>query len=455
LTPGPGAGSRGEPGLADAVRWTVLILLAAAPLALGSVHPPAYVPLIATSLVLGALSFGRARSLRARGEVVPRVRGARLILAFHALVILQLVPLPPFLLGILSPGTLRFHSELSLVPDPGFHPVSVNPADTARGLLFVAALSSLYATVFREFGESRWRRRLARTVVTTGAVMTLVALVQAATTGNRIYGLYKPDADWAVFGPYVNRNHFAGYVAMAIPLALGFTSEAAGELRAAFRRRRAGWLAFGDPEGSQAVRRGAEAVVLIAGLAASRSRGGLLAFLVSQAAVVRAYGRAWRALAVVGLVLLASAAFVDLGPLRQGFENRGIHKSRLVLWQDILPMVRSFPVLGCGLNAFGTAYPRHQTVLKSDWVGQAHNEYLQALVDTGIPGLILLLALLLRVLRAAWEAGPRSALDAGILGGLLALAAHNLVDFNWQIPANAATYSSLAALAMRRSRASP
>jgi O-antigen ligase len=434
----------------DAVRWTVLFLLVAAPLALGSVHPPAYLPLVAASLVLGVVSFARARRRRAGGHVVPPVPGTRLILAFHALVVLQLVPLPPFLLGVLSPGTARFHSEFSLVPDQGLHPVSVNPADTARGLLFVAAVASLYATVYRELGEGRWRLRLARAVVLTGAAMTLEALVQAATSGSRIYGLYRPDADWAVFGPYVNRNHFAGYVVMAIPLALGFTAEAARELRAAFQRRRAGWLAFGDPEGSQAVRRGAEAVVLIVGLAASRSRGGLLAFLVSLAALPRAFHRAWRGLLVITLVLLASAAFVDLGPLRRGFESRGIHASRLVLWADILPMVRSFPVLGCGLNAFATAYPRHQTVLRAEWVGQAHNEYLQALVDTGILGVGLLVALLFLVLRAAWLAAPRSPLDAGILGALLALAVHNLVDFNWQIPANAATYASLAALAVRR-----
>jgi len=444
--------SSAETSLDAAVRWTLLLLLAAAPLALGSVHPPAYVPLLAASFCLGAVSWARGALRRAEGARPPRVPGTRLVLAFHALVILQLVPLPPFLLGVLSPGTRRFHAELALVPDPGWHPISVNPADTARGLVFVAALSSLYATVFRELGEAPWRRRLLRVVVLAGFASTLVALVQAATAGNTIYGLYRPDADWAVFGPYVNRNHFAGYLVMALPLALAFAAEAARELGAAFRRRRVGWLALGDPEGSRAVRRGAEAVVLIVGLAASRSRGGLLAFVVSLAALPRAFGRARHALAVIGLVLLVSAAFVDLGPIRQGFESRGIHGSRLVLWGDVLPMVRSFPLLGCGLNAFGTAYPRRQRVLKSEWVGQAHNEYLQALVDTGVLGAALLVALLLRVLGAAWEAAPRSPLDAGILGSLLALAAHNVVDFNWQIPANAATYAGLAALAMRSGR---
>jgi O-antigen ligase len=240
---------------------------------------------------------------------------------------------------------------------------------------------------------------------------------------------------------------------MAIPLALGFTVEAARELRSALeRRRRSRWLALGDAEGSALIRRSVEAVVLVVGLVASRSRGGLLGFLVSLAALPLALGRSRRSLAVIGLVLLGALAFVDLDPLLRGFESRGIKASRLALWEDVLPMLRSFPVFGCGLNAFGTAYPRYQTVLKSEWVGQAHNEYLQALVDTGMLGASLVLALLFLVLRSAWKAAPRSPLDAGILGSLLALSAHNLVDFNWQIPANATTYAALAALAVRRAK---
>ena len=451
MTLPPGAAGGAGPRLQAALRWSVLVLLAAAPLALGSVHPPAYVPLLGASFVLGILSWARP----AGGAVRPPLPGARLILAFHLLVLAQLVPLPRPLLDLLSPGSVGFRAELALLPDRSWHPISVNPADTARGLLFVAAVCCLYAVVFREFGEPRWRGRLARVVVLTGCALVLEALVQAATYGSRIYGLYKPDADWAVFGPYVNRNHFAGYMVMAIPLALGLTTEAARKLLAAARRRRRTFLVLGDPEASLALRRGVEAVLLVVGLAASRSRGGLLGFLVSLVALPRAFARPARALVILVPVLLGAALFVDLGPIRQGFESRGIQASRLSLWEDVLPMLRSFPVFGCGLNAFGSAYPAHQTVLKGEWVGQAHNEYLQALTDTGLLGAGILVSLVALLLRAAWRVAPRSALDAGILGSLLALAAHNLVDFNWQIPANAATYVSLAALALRESRSTP
>ena len=80
----------------------------------------------------------------------------------------------------------------------------------------------------------------------------------------------------------------------------------------------------------------------------------------------------------------------------------------------------------------------------------AHNEYLQALTDTGLLGAALLAVLLVTLFRHAQRAAPLGPLDAGRLASLLALCLHNGVDFNWQVPANAATFVAIAALALRR-----
>jgi O-antigen ligase len=90
------------------------------------------------------------------------------------------------------------------------------------------------------------------------------------------------------------------------------------------------------------------------------------------------------------------------------------------------------------------------------FIGEAHNDYLQVLLDLGLLGAALVASLLVTLFRAAVRAASRTPLDAGILGALLALGFHALVDFNWQIPANAITYVALSALAVRRTgRASP
>ena len=131
---------------------------------------------------------------------------------------------------------------------------------------------------------------------------------------------------------------------------------------------------------------------------------------------------------------------------------RGVQGSRLDLWRDMLPMVRRFPLFGDGWNAFSTAFPWYQTVWKTDWIGEAHNDYLQALIDGGIAGAALVAALLVAVLRRAFALASRSPLDLGLFGALLAFALHEIVDFNGQIPANAATWIALAALAVAPAR---
>jgi O-antigen ligase len=130
------------------------------------------------------------------------------------------------------------------------------------------------------------------------------------------------------------------------------------------------------------------------------------------------------------------------------FETRGVKGSRLDLWADMLPMVPDFPVFGVGGNAFSSAYPLYQTIWRRDWIGEAHNEYLQVLFDLGLVGVVLVGGLLVFVFRAAWRGAARGGLELGLFGALFALAVHNLVDFNWQIPANAATWVALAALAL-------
>jgi O-antigen ligase len=324
----------------------------------------------------------------------------------------------------------------------------VSPPDTLRGLAFLAGFSLLYVAVWRELGEDPWRRRLLLTVVTVGVAITLVAFLQAASPEpRRIYGLWRPRWDWAVFGPYVNRNHFAGYLVMAAPLALGFALEALSRLRGAWRGRRRGWLLLGEAEGIAVARWSAVAMLLVAGLLASRSRGGVSAF--AGAALLLPFASRRRGATAFAVAILAGlgAFWIGVADLVAAFQARGIQGSRLDLWRDMLPMVPRHPVFGVGWNAFATAYPWYRTLPGPDWIGEAHNDYLQALTDGGVVGTVLVLSLVGVALRGALARARRSPLDVGLLGALLGLALHAIVDFNWQIPANAATWTALAALA--------
>jgi O-antigen ligase len=440
---------RGAPdATARVLRTFVLVLLAAGPLLAGAVHEPVFVPLLAGCALAGLAAWLRARGAFGEGGAPP-LPGRRLLVALHALVLLQLVPLPPAVLWAVSPGSFAFYNDPLLVPLARWKPISVSPPDTLRGLVFVGAFSLLYLAVFRELGEGRWRRRLLLTVVATGLVATVAAFLQAASSEPRtIYGVWRPRWDWAVFGPYVNRNHFGGYLVMATPLAIGFALEALARLRRAWEKRRRGWLVLGEAEGAAFVRRAAVVMVLVAGLVASRSRGGVSAFALAAAALPLASRRRRTTALAVALLIAAGVAWIGVGGVASGFETRGIRGSRLELWRDMAPMVLRFPAFGVGWNAFATAYPGYQTVWRSEWIGEAHNDYLQVLLDAGLLGAYLVAAILGLVFRLALARAANGPLDLGVLGALLGLAFHALVDFNWQIPANAATWIALAALAV-------
>jgi O-antigen ligase len=432
-----------------ALRVLILAALAAAPLAFGSVTEEAFVPLLCVCFGVGLVSWGRGHVRRALGEAVAPSPLRAPLLGFAALVLFQLLPLPPFLLRRLSPGSFAHYHDRLLVPEERFWPISVSPPDTLRGLLFVCGFGLLLSAVHREFDDERWRRRLAYGVVLVGLFMTVVGLVQAAYGTRRLYGLVQPDYDWAVFGPYVNRSHFAGYVVMSIPLAAAFAMEALAGLRRDWARRRRGFLALGGAQANAFVRRSVEAMVLVVGLVASASRGGFVAFAASMAALPFTSRHRRLAGAVVLLVVAAGLPWVGMGEIIRGFESRGIQGSRIDLWRDMWPMFPSFPLFGAGFNAFGTAYAPYQTIWRGIFIGEAHNEYLQVLLDTGLLGAAIFATALAGLLRAALRAARRSSFGLGLLGSLLALAFHALVDFNWQIPANAATYVALAALAFR------
>jgi O-antigen ligase len=429
------------------LRAALTVVLTLAPLLFGAFFPWVFGPLHMVAYTCGLAVLWTGSRVRAAGGMLPPLPGRRALVAFVAFVALQLVPLPPALLKVLSPGTYAFHDRLTLLPLTAWKPVTVSPPDTFFGLVYLGGMAFLYLAVFRAFARERARRRLLRVIVYVGMTMTLVALVQAASGVQKVYGVFEVRDGWAIFGPYLSRSHFAAYLIMAVGPALGFTAEALADLSGAWARRR-GWLALGDPVGSAFVRRAAETMVIVVGIVAAASRGGFVGFVFS----VFVFALLTRRRLLLGGILAVAVlgvSWIGLDTIIQGFGVRGLEGSRLALWRDALRMFPDFPLFGAGFNAFGMAYLDYQTFWRYYFFQAAHNEYLDLLLTTGLLGVGLALWVFVRLLPPALARARRSPLDAGLVAGLAGLLCHNLVDFNWQIQANAATFAALLALAVR------
>ena len=111
------------------------------------------------------------------------------------------------------------------------------------------------------------------------------------------------------------------------------------------------------------------------------------------------------------------------------------------------------PVWGWGLGTFPTVYPSYRTFYTNLFVNEAHNDYAQLLVETGLLGFALMLWFLVQVYRCGlptsrrWEFKWDGAVSLAALLGCSGILLHSFVDFNLQIPANAALFYVLCALA--------
>src|ERR1700722_3909604 len=126
---------------------------------------------------------------------------------------------------------------------------------------------------------------------------------------------------------------------------------------------------------------------------------------------------------------------------------------RLTIDRDCLRMVLKKPLLGWGLGAFPIAYPAFRSFYTTFFVNQAHNDYLQLLVETGLAGFAIAVWFLVLVFRQAagklkdWTESASGALTVAALLGCVGILVHSFLDFNLQIPANAVLFYVLCAVA--------
>lgn len=284
--------------------------------------------------------------------------------------------------------------------------------------------------------------RLLTILASFGFIVALFALVQHLTYNGKIYWLWP--AVNSSFGPYFDHSHYAGLMEMVtpIPLTMALTDGAR-------RQERLLWLV--------------PAILMTATIFVSGSRGGMTAFTVQMFVlaallVTRRSRRTAFALLVTCLVAGAFALWIDssgvlkrLGSLADPLTNTGV-TSRLAVARDVPRMVHDRPITGWGLGLFPMVYPQYRSFSTDLIVNEAHNDYLQMLVETGILGFVCVLWFIVNLYRAGIQnfrahgsSVPMRTLAA--LVGCTGILVHSLSEFNLHIPANAALFFVLSSIA--------
>jgi len=333
---------------------------------------------------------------------------------------------------------------------------TVYPFGTTISLRSYAAYAVTFLIAHYAGRRIRERDLLTATVIAVGLLVAVFAIGQHLTWNGKLFWFYDPPmGGTSPFGPFNNRNYFAGYMIATMGPALGLMLSPSTD-----RWRMPSLLLFTV---------GAASVVM------SLSRGGLLAlavacvFTVVLAAALQRQGAASglgrRILVPAGAVVLAvvlAAAVVSwsgqAGPVIQRFEtilNFGAERSvggRLEIWGDTLDMIADRPVLGTGLNTFAWGHLPYRS--SSTGIPQhAHNEYLEMVAEAGLVGgaicvwfLWLLGTTVLRELRRA-PPGFETGLRLGAVASWVGIMVYALTDFPTVIPATNYVLATLAGLA--------
>ena len=384
------------------------------------------------SIILGLLAIVYYAVTRRR-ELAPKIEPWIYwpLVLLPCYIALQLIPLPAGLLRMVSPQRAE---HLRALGAAGFASLSVVPSVTLAHLLRVLG----YAATFLIVREITWRR--------TTRTWTLVLPIIIVAVFEAAYGLLLffqgIEPQDSAHGTYMNRNHFAGLLEMALPPAI------MGAV-AIWRKTRSTISTL-----PVCAMLAASALVLV-GIIYSFSRMGFVAcilslFLTGVLALRNRVSKKWLA---GGLVLcLALLAFIYLPP-DQLIERFGklwdgdelTTEGRLYIWEEALPLLKSYALSGCGLGGFESVFSQYQRSVTDRKVDFAHNDYLQYLVELGAIGFLIAAILIGCIFVRGWrernmdEESEEHALAIGCIASLAAILIHSFVDFNLYVPANAMT----------------
>ncbi len=445
-------------------------IVIAAPLPFGSVTASARLALELAAFLLGALWLARTW-LRA-GPAVPR--GAAVAAAgLLGLGLVQALPLGDGIVSRISPRAVACRDESRPSGEAaegerellGVSPstlerraaLSVDPGATASALRTGAALVALLLCAAAVSACGRGKivaLALLLSAALQGLYGTLALAAGSETTRNAASSLGLAGAT----GTFVNKNHFAGFLAAALPcgLALAITI---GRRRREARGLRERLLDSFGAEGSRTLLAGLLVAVGFAGLLLSFSRAGIAAGLVALVLTSLAAGRRGlrtRLAVILVLAALAAMPLLQIGADRllasygRAGEEIADAGGRGTVWRDTVSMFAAYPVVGSGFGTFSAAYPMFRSASVRYYYDHAHNDPLQFLAEGGVVGAALLVLLLLPLWKRAvfLLTGEGGALAAGFAAGLVAMALHALVDFNFHIPSNAATGAILSGMVL-------
>jgi O-antigen ligase/tetratricopeptide (TPR) repeat protein len=461
--------------LDSAVEWIMGVLLVFTPLAFGSTQ--AWSQEVVLGLVAAAVLCVALKRLTGRYRRLPWSWAYPVIFAFVGLCLFQLIPLPASVLRAIAPGTLKLKSSLLAdLPNSAaalsHQTITFYSWATIHQLILLVAVAAVFVLVIDVYRDSRRIARLLATIALVGLAVALLAIYQNLTDATTVYGVVM--ARHKHCGPFMIYSHFDQFMNLSIGAAFGLLLVRLSTLSACHRTT-ADWV--------EAAREPANAFVWVLlvfcvlgpiTVFLSMGRMGMISLL--TAAAITAAMVSFRArpqggrkapgyssvLVLLGIVVLAGLLYfgfdavsarlatVDKTELTEGV--------RFQMLKDILIEWKTFPVFGSGLGTHQFVFQAFNRLNVPGIPEHAENEYAEMLGETGLLGVLLVVAFIAIVTRnyfraTATQKEPIQFAVFGLGFGLSAILIHSASDFGQHLPANAILTAIFAGLLVNLARA--
>ena len=364
--------------------------------------------------------------------------------------LLQLPILGLILIGVIQLLPLRSPETGDAISVPPVLSLSINPYATRIAVMQLIIFLVFFAAAYTYINSAQRLRKIVTVVIVFGAIMAFFGILQRLASPEGIYG-WRLTPQAIPFASFVNQHHFAAFMEMCIGLTLALLVGKATE-----KDKRLLLII---------------AIVLMGiAILLTGSRGGVLSLLGVLGFVLltnflrktdageelsreERRARFKRNIAMVGggfgLLIVLFGAVLLLGgdaPLSRGIgltTQADVSSGRLHFWSVGLQIFAAHPIIGAGLDAFGTAFPLYDTWNGNFRVEQAHNDYLQILADAGILGFLCVAAFIFLLFKQGFQkisaehSHFRRSVSVGAMAGCFGILIHSFFDFPLRTSSNA------------------
>lgn len=414
-----------------------------------------------------------------------------LLVIFLGATVIQVIPLPPFLLKIVSPRTFEIYSSLHLdgiseisgsgTAGIGWKTLSFSPNLSVYELTKYICYFFFGFLVYKCVRTKREIENFVLALLGIAIFESFYGLTEYFGGTARIFGWFNKYHAGSAFGTYINRNHFAGFLEMIFPISVGYLLVKADFFamkKGLSLKQKIVW--FGQERLQKSLVFGLTSVLIGIAIFFSRSRSGLMIFFVSiflmiialsvgsvasgsgsrsERELAEGHSRERRLRKIVRTIFLAvlfSVIMIGVKPIIERFSLEALTKEgRPVIFKNTIDLIKSFPLFGTGTGTYVFAYMMYEKVYVRAITDHAHNDYLELLAESGLIGggsLILCAFGALGYVFAGWMRRSDyfvKGIVIGCLTGIAAILIHSITDFNLRIPANAVYFVTLYALAFR------